>query len=230
MRGTSVDSGRQRPTATKVSVVSTPAVTSLVLPMPASPVTRRSPVPVSRCRRTAVSSALRPAIRGGAGWAGRRAWRRPATGRGTRPCRRRGPRRRARGCPRSGGSGQEKVLETVVWETPVSRASSRREGQPARWWRSWRASLSVLLGPGASSGRGSALMGPPTTAPASRILPPGHGVQPGSAVAQLAAAVQNVSSTAAESGPPSSTWVRMIVTTPWRGSTYPAVPVPPTQP
>ncbi len=41
-------------------------MTSLVLPMPASPVTRRSPVPDSRWRRTAASSSRRPAIRPGA--------------------------------------------------------------------------------------------------------------------------------------------------------------------
>ena len=74
--GTSVDSGRQAPVATNVSAPAAAVVTSAVLPMPASPVTRRRPVPESRWRRTAASSSRRPAIRavavGLASGAGRR--------------------------------------------------------------------------------------------------------------------------------------------------------------
>ena len=60
--------------------------------------------------------------------------------------------------PQVGIAGEENALETVVWETPASRARVRRDGQPARWWRSWRAATRSWCGPGGRSGRGSALI------------------------------------------------------------------------
>ena len=42
--------------------------------------------------------------------------------------------------------GAENAFETVVWETPVSRARVRNDGQPARWCRSCNASFSEILG------------------------------------------------------------------------------------
>ena len=63
-RGTCEESGKQWPTAMKVSACWAAVLTSLVLPIPASPVMRSRPLPASRWRRTAASSALRPAMRG----------------------------------------------------------------------------------------------------------------------------------------------------------------------
>ena len=54
--GTSRDSCRQWPTTTVASVSAAAAPTSVVLPMPASPVTRSSPEPASRWWRTTPSS------------------------------------------------------------------------------------------------------------------------------------------------------------------------------
>ncbi len=156
------DRGRQRADGDdRVGAGRQPPSTRVVLPMPASPVTRRSPVPDSRWRRTAVSSGLRPAMRGVGGRASswgvvavsQRSWKAvvsPSMA-STRSSR----------VPQVGILGEEKAWETVVWETPVSRARVRREGQPARWWRSWRASTRSRWGPGGRSGRGSALMGGP---------------------------------------------------------------------
>ena len=143
----------------KQSVSAVAASTRVVLPMPASPVMRGRPVPASRCRRTAVSSALRPAIRVSCR-EDRPAGADASSQRLTKPSDvTLSASTRAQSAPR--WETRADTFETVVWETPVSRARARRDGHPARWCRSWSASTKSRCGPMGRLGRGSALKAPP---------------------------------------------------------------------
>ena len=164
-RGTSTDRCRQCPVSTSTpSALSAATVARRVFPIPASPTSSIRPSPASRCRRTTRSSSRRPAMAGRARVSGSSSSRPAASQRSwnldvSPPS----ASTTSSSTPHAGSRAEENTCETVVWLHPASRASVRRLGQPARRWRSCRASTSSRWGPGGRSGRGS----PPTSTPSS---------------------------------------------------------------